>query len=201
MRNKIFLIGLAIFASACTSAPPTWVGRGSASIVTPASEDPEINIQEGLNAHDYRALISTALKSLAKCNRASKNLPHMVSTFSNETSSDLDLALLKRELNDILHENGYAVVDKTSRPEVAEEYDYESKSGFTNPAQAIQKGRQVGIAFFIRTAINARNQQLEDRKFTRYRLSLQIVNTETNEVTCVGASELRKEYERRRVAL
>jgi len=203
MKNRFSLftfISFLLVTSGCTSAPPVWQGRGTSSLVSPNTEDRPINIQEGLNVYDYRMLIAAALEKLASC-KAPRNLPHMISNFENQTSSDLDLPLLKRELSDILHESHYSIVDKASRPEVAEEYSYEANSDFTIPSQAIRKESQVGIFFLIRTVINSRSQQTADEKFTRYRLSLQIVNAETNEVSCVGSAEIKKEYERKRVAL
>lgn len=104
MRNLLTFTSTLLILG-CTSAPPQWTPREPASVISTAEDEPP-SIQEGLAATDYRLLIRTALKSLQKKCNAPKHEPHMISAFQNQTSAELDISLLRRELIDILQSSG-----------------------------------------------------------------------------------------------
>jgi hypothetical protein len=198
--KKIFIVTfIGTLALGCTSAPPQWTPREPSSVISTTEDEPP-NIQEVLTAADYRLLIRTALKSLQKKCAAPKHEAHLLSAFQNQTSSELDISLLRRELIDILHANGVAIIDKESREDIHNEYIYESETGYTNPEQAIVNGRQSGVRHLIRTVINSRTETGEDNRFVRYRMSLQFLNSESSEIECTGVGEIRKHYYRDRTA-
>lgn len=200
MKKTFIVTIIGTLAFGCTSAPPQWTPREPSSVISTTEDEPP-NIQEGLTAADYRLLIRTALKSLhKKCNAPKKYEPHMISSFHNQTSAELDISLLRRELIDILQTSGVTIIDKESREDIHNEYVYESETGYTNPEQAIVKGRQSGVRHLIRTVINSRTETGEDNRFVRYRMSLQFVNSESSEIECTSIGEIRKHYHRDRTA-
>lgn len=200
MKKTFIVTIIGTLAFGCTSSPPQWTPREPSSVISTTEDEPP-NIQEGLTAADYRLLIRTALKSLQKkCNASKKYEPYMISSFQNQTSAELDISLLRRELIDILQTSGVTIIDKESREDIHNEYVYENETGYTNPEQAIVKGRQSGVRHLIRTVINSRTETGEDNRFVRYRMSLQFVNSESSEIECTGAGEIRKHYYRDRTA-
>lgn len=204
LESCLVVLVCTIFFVGCTSSPRVFQAKGSSTLITGAENDIP-NINEGLSAQDYHLLINASLKSLdRKCPAPLKRVPVMISNFENQTASDLDVQLLRRELGDALAANGYTTVDKFSREDLANELSYE-ELGYTDRTLATVKGRQVSTRYLVRTVINSRSEagaSDQDQKFTRYHLSLQFVNSETAEIEpgCVGSAEIRKDYWRERTA-
>lgn len=197
MKPTIFLLSTAWILSACAfSAPPTF-GRGIASVVSPDSAEPIVEENEGLNATNFGAMITDALRKMESC-KVNKKQTFMISQFLNQTSSDLPMDILFREALDKFHIAGYEVTDKSARPEIHEEAIWEKDGGYTKTEDQIQKGRAVGLGggYLVRIALNSRAQQTEDNKFVRYYLSIQLTEAESARVSCVGSSTLNKTYER-----
>ena len=148
--------------------------------------------------YDSRVLLQTALKNFSAC--ADKAHVLMLSRLDNQTSEMIDTVALQRELTDALAVQGYSVIDKSSRPDLHDEYTY-SKAGYVDPAKAPRMGKQEGVNFLLRAAIESKVQEDGDEKTVRYRLAIQSVDTESALVKCNGIAEIKKNFERVRVGL
>lgn len=186
-----------LIIAGCTHTPKTW---GNGKYTEPSYSEP-YSYNEGLNEFDTRQLLDSAIAQLMKCPKMRMNSTYMLSDFENQSSDDkVDLAQLSRELNDNLTTKGYSVIDKRSRPDIFSEMQYQS-TGYTKAAQAAVKGRQSGVEFLLRAIISSKAQNTDDVKTVRYRVSLEAVNIESSLVVCAPAVEIKKVYERTRVAL
>jgi hypothetical protein len=205
MKNLLKLAGIIFVGTAvavltgCTTAPKTW-GNGKSMTVSYDEQD-AYSYSEGLSEFDENNLVEGVINGLQKCKGMRMNSVYMVSDFTNNTSENMDVARIQRALIDKLNNHGYTgLIDKSSRPEIFNEMQYQS-TGYTNQAQAAAKGRQAGVEYLIRLSISSQSQNNNDVKTVRYRMSLQTVNLESSLVTCTPAVELKKAYERTRVAL
>lgn len=190
------LTALSVFTG-CTTAPKTWGNGRSVS----TSYDEPVSYSDGLTEYDEFSLLDGVIDGLTKCKKMRMNSVYMISDFTNNTSDNLDVARIQRALIDKLNAKGYTqLIDKSSRPEIFQEMQYQS-TGYTNPAQAAAMGRQAGVEFLIRVSLSSQSQNNNDVKTVRYRMSLQTTNLESSTISCTPTVELKKAYERTRVAL
>lgn len=192
------ILTLASTFMGCTTAPKTW---GNARYVETSYEPQfEHHYNEGLDEYDQRRLLSAVIGQLEKCPNMRRNSVYMLSNFEQQTpDTQIDVQMLNRELNDRLTSSGYTVIDKSSRPEIFNEMQYQS-TGYTAPHLAAVKGRQAGVEYLVRAVISAKSQNTDKVKTVRYRMSLQTVHLENSTVVCAPAVEIKKQYERTRKA-
>jgi hypothetical protein len=149
---------------------------------------------EGLNEYDARALSDGVLSGLAqRCGERERMRLSMVARFDNQTTEMLDVAMLSRELTDRMQTGGYKMVDKSSRPDLHDEFTW-VESGYVRPDTAPQKGRVEPVRNLVRVVVSSRSQEDGRTKYTRYRMSAQVVDSENGTILCVGENELRKKY-------
>ncbi len=172
---------------------------GNARYTDAGYDDPKHG-GDSFDEYDSRILLQSALKQFSAC--ADKAHILMLARFDNQTSEMIDTVELQRELTDTLSLQGYQVIDKSSRPDLHEEYVY-SKAGYVDPAKAPRIGKQEGVNFLLRAALVSKviTNDDGDEKTVRYRLSIQSVDTESALVKCNGISEIKKHFDRTRVAL
>jgi len=156
--------------------------------------------EDRFNEWDSRELIKGSLESFTVCGLR-KNHVYMISTFENQTSEELDMPQIKRELIDQMQVAGFSIIDKSSRADIHQEHEYNS-AGYVNPSRAAVKGRQEGVEVLLRVVISSKTQVSPDKNFktVRYRMSIQGVDMESALVRCAGSHEVKKRYEKERVA-
>lgn len=188
---------LAVICLTTGCASPRYFGDGK---YASASYDKPEHWDDRFNEFDSQKLITSTLEKLSACEQVRKSKVVMISRFDNQTSEALDLEALQRELVDQLSSSGYLVIDKTSRPDLHAEYEY-NKTGYVNPAKAARIGQQEGVQLVLRAAIESKVQTLEDEKTVRYRFSIQAVDAESALVKCAPSTEIKKHFERVRASL
>jgi hypothetical protein len=187
---------LILVATGCST--PRFYGEGEyADAGYPSLNDldpSEHNMTEGLNEYDARALSDGVLSGLAqRCGERERMRLSMVARFDNQTTEMLDVAMLSRELTDRMQTGGYKMVDKSSRPDLHDEFTW-VESGYVRPDTAPQKGRVEPVRNLVRVVVSSRSQEDGRTKYTRYRMSAQVVDSENGTILCVGENELRKKY-------
>lgn len=199
LNSLIFIVTIFSVFTGCTSSPKVW-GNGR-SYTTSYEPQDEYSYSEGLSEFDEYRLLDGAINGLSKCKGMRMNSVYMISDFTNNTSENIDTARVQRAFVDKLNAHGYSgLIDKSSRPDIFQEMQYQS-TGYTNPAQAAVKGKQAGVEYLLRLTISSQAQNNDDVKTVRYRMSIQAVNLESSLITCSPTVELKKIYERTRVAL
>src|SRR5271154_4277835 len=144
MRFTALLL-MAGIVSGC--AGPRYYGNGR---YIASDYDHPTSPTDQFNEYDEHILIQTALKQFAGC--ADKAHILMLAKFDNQTSDMIDTVALQRQITDILSEDGYSVIDKSSRPDLHNEYVY-SQAGYVDPAKAPRMGKQEGVNFLLRAAL------------------------------------------------
>src|SRR5690606_18993089 len=69
--------------------------------------------------------------------------------------------------------------DKASREELQEEYEYQS-GGNVDKSTAAKRGRQKGVDFIINGSMGSRVQEVGKDKVVYYKLTLNLIDVETN---------------------
>lgn len=187
---------LVLMLAGCST--PRFYGDGEyADAGYPNVEDldpPEFNMNEGLNEYDARMLSDGVLKGLSeRCGERERMRLSMVARFDNQTTEMLDVVMLSRELTDRMQNSGYKMVDKSSRPDLHDEFVW-VESGYVRPDTAPTKGRVEPVRNLVRVVVSSRSQENGATKYTRYRMSAQVVDSENGTILCVGDHELRKKY-------
>lgn len=190
------LLILLLILSGCAS--PRFYGEGEyADASYPSLEDldpSEHNMNEGLNEYDARSLSDKVLAGLEKrCRERDRLRLSIIARLDNQTTEMLDVSMLTRELTDRMQTSGYPMTDKSARPDIHDEFTW-VESGYVRSDTAPTKGRVEPVRNLVRVAVSSRSQDNGSQKFTRYRMSAQIVDAENGTVLCVGDAELRKKY-------
>ena len=194
IKKMIPFLLLVPISFACSS--PKHFGDGE--YIAADYSDPK-HFDDKFNEYDSKKLIETALKEFAKCEDKKEVL--MATRFDNQTSELIDTVLLQRELNDEMAVRGYKVVDKTSRPDLLEEYTHETDAPFTDTKTTAKLGKQLGVKYILRVALVSKVQTDQDLKTVRYKLTIQSVDMQTALVACNGIAEIKKMFERVKVGL
>jgi hypothetical protein len=189
MKNLILI--MALLTTGC--ATNRFYGDGK--YVAADYKEP-LHMNEGLNEYDARALSEGVLKGLAsRCGERERMRLSMIARFDNQTTEMLDVTMLSRELTDQMQNTGYKMVDKTSRPDLHDEFAW-VESGYVRPDIAPTKGKVEPVRNLVRVVVSSRSQQNGDEKYVRYRMSAQVVDAENGTIMCVGDEEIRKQYEK-----
>lgn len=187
MKYLILILAL----TGCAS--PRYYGDGK--YISADYKEP-LHMNEGLNEYDAKALSEGVLNGLStKCGERERMRLSMIARFDNQTTEMLDISMLSRELTDQMQNSGYKMVDKTSRPDLHDEFAW-VESGYVRQDIAPTKGKVEPVRNLVRVVISSRSQQNGDEKFTRYKMSAQVVDAENGTVICVGNEEIRKQYEK-----
>jgi len=195
MKTKILILASAFLAFGCAS--PKYFGDGK---YESASYDRPEHMDDRFNEFDSKNLITSLVDQLNHCDNVRRSHVIMVARMDNQTSEAVDLEAFQRELVDQLSQSGYQVIDKTSRPDLDQEYKYQ-QAGYTDPVKAAALGKQDGVEFVLRGALESKVQTNRDEKTVRYRLSMQAVNLESSLISCTPTTEIKKRFERVRAAL
>jgi len=193
MRNAIVMAAIAALATGCAS--PRYFGDGRYVAADYSKAEAK---DDRFNEYDSRTLFDNGLAQLSKC--APKPQIMMLERFDNQTSEMIDTVSLQRELNDRLSHDGWKIIDKSSRPDLHNEYEYQ-KAGYTDPTKAARTGKQEGVNLMLRAVLVSKVQEEGNDKSVRYRLSLQTVDAESSLVMCSVSTEIKKEFERVRYGL
>lgn len=191
---RYYLLLLVLLAGCST---PRFYGDGeyvSAKYPEIGDMESEFNMNEGLNEYDARFLSDGIMKGLEqRCGERERMRLSMIARFDNRTTDMLDVVMLSRELTDKMQNSGYKMVDKSSRPDLHDEFTW-VESGYVRPDTAPTKGKVEPVRNLVRVVMSSRSQENGSVKYTRYRMSAQVVDAENGTILCVGEHEIRKKY-------
>ncbi len=125
----------------------------------------------------------------------------MVGTVRNRTSEHIDVKSLTDKIRTALIKSGkFRFSDKTSRDEVAEEYEYQS-GGLVDQKSAVRKGKQAGVQYLITGDIGSNIQEVGKDKMIFYIVTMNLTDLESNLIEWSDNKEIRKRYKKRSTGL
>ena len=165
----------------------------------------ERHLDDKFNESDMREIASTMVQSLTESVvvKEAKKRPVVVVTLTkNRTEEHIDMKSLTDKIRVALIKSGkFRFTEKEARQEMAEELDYQGSSGYVDPSEARQKGKQVGAEFFLTGEITDRVQEVGNKKYVYYKCTMNLVNIQTGIIDWTDEKEIRKYYQKRSVGL
>ena len=165
----------------------------------------ERHLDDKFNESDMKEIASTMVQSLTESVvvKEAKKRPVVVVTLTkNRTEEHIDMKSLTDKIRVALIKSGkFRFTEKEARQEMAEELDYQGSSGYVDPSEARQKGKQVGAEFFLTGEITDRVQEVGNKKYVYYKCTMNLVNIQTGIIDWTDEKEIRKYYQKRSVGL
>lgn len=104
----------------------------------------------------------------------------MVGQVVNRTSEHIDVKSFTDKLTTaLLKADKVRLVDETAREELKKEYEYHDQ-GYISPDTAKGKGKQIGEDYLLRGDITSSIHEAGRKKVIYYKLTMQLVDLETN---------------------
>jgi uncharacterized protein (TIGR02722 family) len=167
-------------------------------------DDPNkvILLDDKFNENDMQLISNKLVASLGEFIDKSdikKRPVVMVGRVRNGTSEHIDVKSLTDKVRTQLVKSGkFRFASKEARAELAEEYNYEA-SGYMDPKTQKHKGKQTGIDYLITGDIASNVQEVGKRKVVYYKVTLNLIDLETNIIEWTDEREIRKRYKKRSV--
>ncbi len=162
-------------------------------------------LDDKFNESDMRQIADTMIKSLTESAVIAdvKKAPVVLVTLvKNRTDEHIDMKSMTDKIRVALIKSGkFKFTEKETRGELSEELEYQSQSGYVDPATARTKGKQIGANFFLTGEITDRTQQVGDKKYVYYKATFNLVNIQTGLLDWTDEKEIRKYYQKRSVGL
>ncbi len=125
----------------------------------------------------------------------------MVTKLQNKTSEHIDTqSIMDMVKNDLMGTGRVLFVDKESRQDVSEEYDYQN-SGMVSQETKKGPGGQLGADYVLGGRLDSIVQEVGKDKTVYYKVTLLLTNLKTNVSVWSGQKQLRKAYKKKSVGM
>ncbi len=160
-------------------------------------------LDDKFNETDMKLIADQMVNSLigsAIIEKSKKKPVVIVALMSNRTQEHIDMKSLTDKVKVALVKSGkFSFSAKEMRSDMAEELEYQTQSGYVDPATAREKGKQIGANFMLTGDLSDRVQEVGDQKYVYYKATFNLVNIQTGILDWTDEKEIRKYYKKRRV--
>ena len=160
-------------------------------------------LDDKFNESDMRQIADTMVKSLAESamiRDAAKPPIVLVTLVKNRTDEHIDMKSMTDKIKVALIKSGrFKFTEKENREEIASETEYQTQSGYVDPASARAKGRQIGAQFFLTGEMTSRVQEVGSKKYVYYKCTFNLVNIQSGLLEWADEKEIRKYYTKKSV--
>ncbi len=116
-----------------------------------------------------------------------------VASVRNKTDEHIDTEALTDKIRTTLLQSGKVQFTAAEvRPEIANELQYQTSSGYVNPATAKKVGKQVGADYLLEGEISTIKKSKGGTRDVYYKINLNLVDLETGLITWADEKEIRK---------
>jgi uncharacterized protein (TIGR02722 family) len=161
------------------------------------------HLDDGFNETDMQEIATQMINSLTESpliKNAKKKPVVLVTLVKNRTEEHIDMNALTDQIQTALINSGkFDFTDKNVRSEIADEVEYQTKSGFVSPETARQKGKQTGAEYFLTGDLSSRTQEVGSEKYIYYQGKFNLISIESGLIKWQGMKQLRKYYQKRSV--
>lgn len=200
MRTKIFIsLSLLVMSLSVISCGPKAFKDGG-------YDDPNkvILLDDKFNENDMQLISNQLVDSLVKFGKidAAKKPPVvMVGRVRNHTSEHIDVKSLTDKIRTAVIKSGkFRFSDKEARDEIAEEYEYQ-QGKFVDKKSAKGPGKQTGVEYLITGDIASNVQEVGDDKVVFYKVTMNLINLESNLIEWSDDKEVRKRYRKQSIGM
>lgn len=161
------------------------------------------HLDDKFNETDMKEIATAMVQSLIESSvvKESKKKPVVLVTLTkNKTEEHIDMKSMTDKIRVALIKSGkFRFTEKEVREELQEELQYQGASGYVDPTQARQKGKQVGADYFLTGEITDRVQEVGDQKYVYYKCTMNLVGIQDGLIDWTDEKEIRKYYRKRSV--
>lgn len=161
------------------------------------------HLDDKFNETDMQEIATQMIGSLTESpliKNAKKKPVVLVTLVKNRTEEHIDMNALTDQIQTALINSGkFDFTDKNVRGEIADEVEYQTKSGFVSPDTARQKGKQIGAEYFLTGDLSSRTQEVGSEKYIFYQGKFNLISIESGLIKWQGMKQLRKYYQKRSV--
>ncbi len=181
-----------------------FVSCGPRAFTKGGYDDPNkvILLDDKFNENDMQLISNQLVESLsgfATIKNATTRPVVMVGRVRNRTSEHIDVKSLTDKIRTSLIKSGkFRFSDKDARDELAEEYDYQ-QGKFVDKSTAKGPGKQTGIDYLITGDIASNIQEVGSDKVIYYKVTLNLIDLETNIIEWSDDREVRKRYKKKSI--
>lgn len=200
MKTKMILIqvsGLILAALMLQSC-------GKKAFTKGAYDDPEkvVLLDDKFNENDMQLISNKLVDSLSsfdKVKDADERPVVMISRVNNRTSEHIDMKSLTDKIRTALIKSGdFRFSDKAARALLKEEYKYQAGK-YVDQSTAAKIGRQLGVDYIITGDLASNVQEVGKDKVVYYKMTMNLIDVETNIIEWSDEREIRKKYRKRTV--
>jgi uncharacterized protein (TIGR02722 family) len=161
-------------------------------------------MDDKFNEADMQQMAQTIVDSILACPeiKDSRGRPTIaVSKVANRTEELPDLDSLTEMISVQLGKSRKVrFIDRGARAEIDEEVAY-GESGRQSRDSAKKHGKQIGVDYLMKGALATNIQQVGNDKLIYYKLTMNLVNTDTSAIDCTEEKEIRKKYRKKSLGL
>jgi penicillin-binding protein activator len=185
---------------------PLFYGCGPKAFTDGSYDDPNrvALLDDKFNEADMQQMADTVVSSMLECPeiKNARTPPIVaVSRVVNRTEEYPDIdALTEMIRTNLSKSRKVKFVDRSAREEVDSETEY-GQSGRVSRDSAIKRGKQLGINYLMNGALSWNPQQVGNDKLVYYKLTMNLVNTETTAIDCTEEKEVRKKFRKKSLGL
>jgi len=194
LLSLILLGGLSVLISSC----------GPKAFTKGSYDDPEkvILLDDKWNENDMQLVSNRLVDSLVGSTiiQGEKERPLvMITQVKNRTSEHIDVKMLTNKIRTAVIKSGkFRFSDRDTREELKDEYEYQS-SKYVDQATAAKIGRQIGVKYIINGDISSNVQQVGRDKVVYYKVTLNLIDVQTNVIEWADDTEIRKIYRKKTI--
>lgn len=161
-------------------------------------------LDDKFNEADMQQMAEKIVASMLDCPeiKDAKGRPTVaVSKVANRSEEFIDIDSLNEKIRTALSKSRKVrFIDRAARAELDSEYDY-GASGKQSKDTAKKAGKQLGVDYLMNGALATNIQQVGNDKLIYYKLTMNLVNTDTSAIDCTEEHEVRKKYRKQSVGL
>ena len=181
-----------------------FVSCGPRAFTKGGYDDPNkvILLDDKFNENDMQLISNQLVESLSnygKIKGSTQRPVVMVGRVRNRTAEHIDVKSLTDKIRTSLIKSGhFRFSDKEARDELAEEYEYQGGK-FVDKKTAKGAGKQTGVDFLITGDIASNVQEVGADKVVYYKVTLNLIDLQTNIIEWSDDREVRKRYKKHSV--
>jgi uncharacterized protein (TIGR02722 family) len=160
-------------------------------------------LDDKFNESDMQQMADTVIKAMVSCGyvaNAKKPPVVVVERVANRTQEHIDTVSMTDKIRTALIKSGKVrFINKEERDNISDEIEYQSKNA-TGPT-AKKKGNQIGADYVLSGAIATNVQEVGNKKFIYYKLTMNLTNLEASTIDCTEEREVRKAYKKQSIGL
>jgi uncharacterized protein (TIGR02722 family) len=160
-------------------------------------------LDDKFNEADMQQMADTVIKSMVSCGyvaNAKKPPVVVVEKVANRTQEHIDTVSMTDKIRTALIKSGKVrFVNKEERDNMSDEIDYQSKNASGPTAK--KKGAQIGADYILSGALATNVQEVGNKKFIYYKLTVNLTSLEAGTIDCTEEREVRKAYKKQSIGL